>query len=188
MSDRNPELTNTSKFLSLVLRHQPELIGIALDKNGWVDINVLLEAANQFGREISRALLDEVVFANEKQRFAFSPDGLRIRANQGHSIAGVDLALAPSEPPVRLFHGTVAKFLDSIHANGLQKMQRQHVHLSATTETAVIVAKRRGTPTVIEVRALAMFEAGFDFYLAANGVWLTNHVPQAYLQMPPSAE
>lgn len=130
------KLVSTSKFLSLILRHKPDTIGLALDDNGWVSIQDLLDAANANDHNISRDMLDEVVFTNDKQRFSYSHDGKMIRANQGHSIQ-INLELKPIAPPDILYHGTVERFLNSIMASGILKMKRQHVHLSARFETAL---------------------------------------------------
>jgi len=172
-----------SKFLSYVLRHKPESIGIALDENGWVEVSVLLEASNAAGKNISMELLKEIVESNDKKRFAFNEAEDRIRASQGHSIKNIDLALDEIRPPEILYHGTVEKFLEAIEKTGLQKMNRQHVHLSATKETATRVGSRRGKPIVLEVRALNMHKAGHKFYRSANGVWLTNTVPWEYIDL-----
>ena len=173
-------LKRTSKFLSLVLRHKPEVIGLSLNGEGWADVDMLLEAAQRHGHPLNRNLLDEVVFTNDKQRFAYSPDGSKIRTNQGHSVA-VDLGLEPTTPPPVLYHGTVARFLESIRKKGLEKRQRQHVHLSATVETAQRVGARRGKPMVLSVNAEKMCKEGYLFYLSANGVWLTEEVPLRYI-------
>jgi putative RNA 2'-phosphotransferase len=177
------ELTSVSKFLSLVLRHQPQTIGIELDSEGWVDVDELLAGCGRHGRQITLEQLQEVVDTNEKRRFAISADGRRIRANQGHSLE-VDLGLAPVEPPQWLYHGTVAKFLDSIRRQGLLKGNRQHVHLSADHETAQRVGQRRGQPVVLLVEAERMARAGHFFYRSENGVWLVDAVPAEYLQVP----
>lgn len=169
-----------SKFLSYVLRHKPEAIGIALDDEGWVDVDELLGAAARNGKLISRELLAEVVATNDKQRFSFSPDGQSIRANQGHSVE-VDLALEPCEPPELLYHGTVERFVDSIHRQGLLRGQRHHVHLSADRETAAKVGARRGRPVIIVVAAGNMHRAGHQFFRSTNGVWLTEAVPPEFL-------
>lgn len=179
-------LESTSKFLSLVLRHRPETIGLTLDPEGWVPVDALLEACRSHGRSIDRALLREVVETNDKKRFSFSPDGTRIRANQGHSVA-VDLGLSPVEPPELLYHGTVAKFLASIRQQGLVKGSRQHVHLSKDEATARTVGKRRGRPVVLVVEAGRMALDGRLFYLSANGVWLTDSVPPGFLRFPADA-
>ncbi len=173
-------LKRTSKFLSLVLRHKPEVIDLSLDANGWADIGALLFAAQRHGHPLTKDLLDEVVFTNDKQRFAYSPDGSKIRANQGHSVT-VNLELELTKPPLVLYHGTVAKFLESIRVSGLEKRNRQHVHLSATVETARRVGARRGEPVVLSVDARTMHEEGYLFYLSANGVWLTEVVPPVYI-------
>ena len=175
------ELITTSKFLSLVLRHHPETIGIFLDEQGWVEIDELLAATNRFGRKLTRPLLDRVVRENDKQRFAISADGTRIRANQGHSI-DVDLGLQPTQPPELLYHGTIARFLDSIRTSGLERGSRQYVHLSPDVETARKVGQRRGRPIVLLIETGRMFHDGHTFYRSANGVWLTDAVPPAYIR------
>jgi putative RNA 2'-phosphotransferase len=172
--------TAASKFLSYVLRHQPEAVGIALDAGGWVPVDMLLDACARHGRQLSRADLDEVVATNPKQRFALSEDGRRIRANQGHSTA-VDLGYEPAEPPAVLFHGTVARLLPSIRAEGLQRMQRHHVHLSPDEATARAVGARRGKPVILRIDARSMREAGHLFFHTPNGVWLTDTVPASFI-------
>jgi putative RNA 2'-phosphotransferase len=171
----------TSKFLSLVLRHRPDVIGITLDAEGWVSVEVLLAACAQHGRTISREQLDAVVRTNVKQRFTFSADGSRIRANQGHSLP-VDLGLAPVEPPELLYHGTVSQFLESIRREGLTRGKRHHVHLSSDIQTATKVGQRRGRPIVLVIESGRMFRDGHTFYQSENGVWLTDAVPPDYLR------
>jgi putative RNA 2'-phosphotransferase len=183
MSKTSDPHTQTSKFLSLVLRHRPEQIGIALDPHGWVDVDALLDACARHGRPISRELLDEIVATSDKQRFAFNDDGRQIRANQGHSVE-VDLELAPVEPPEVLYQGTVARFLPSIRREGLRRMKRHHVHLSDSRETALAVGRRRGEPVLLAIESGRMHRDGHAFYLAANGVWLTDAVPPEYLVFP----
>lgn len=177
------ERKHTSKFLSLVLRHQPETIGIELDEAGWVDVETLLQAVRAKRSPLTRAELDEVVATSDKKRFAYSDDGLRIRANQGHSVE-VDLGYTPAEPPAELYHGTVDRFLASIRQHGLIKGSRHHVHLSADVETATKVGQRRGQPVVLVVRSREMHAAAIPFFLSANGVWLTEHVAPQYIHFP----
>jgi putative RNA 2'-phosphotransferase len=177
------QLTHISKFLSFVLRHNPQAIGITLDPEGWVPVDELLAAAARDGQSVSREQLEEVVATNEKKRFAFSDDGRLIRASQGHSVE-VDLGLAAVEPPERLYHGTVDRFLDSIRARGLIRGKRHHVHMSADRETASRVGQRRGRPVVLVIEAGRMHNAGHIFYCSENGVWLTEAVPAAYLLFP----
>ena len=176
-----------SKFLSLVLRHEPQRIGIVLDSAGWTDVAGLLAACAAHGMAMTRDQLAEVVATSDKQRFALSDDGARIRANQGHSV-DVELELAPATPPDVLYHGTADRFLDSIRAQGLVKQERHHVHLSATREVAIQVGARHGRPVVLVVRAAAMVAAGHAFYRSANGVWLVDHVPAAFLDFPADAD
>jgi putative RNA 2'-phosphotransferase len=179
----NKRLVSVSKFLSLVLRHQPGVVGMQLDDEGWLSIDKLIANANERGNDITLDLLHEVVATNDKKRFALSDDGLRIRANQGHSVANVELNLQPTKPPELLYHGTVAVFMDSIRQSGLHKRSRNHVHLSADHLTAVKVAQRRGTPIILTVEAAKMNEAGHKFFLSANGVWLTNAVPKTFIRL-----
>jgi putative RNA 2'-phosphotransferase len=169
-----------SKFLALVLRHDPGRIGLTLDPEGWVDVDELLKAAGAAGLPISRPELDEVVRTNPKQRFTLDSTANRIRANQGHSVK-VDLGLTPIEPPLRLYHGTSRAVQTAILAEGLRPMARDQVHLSADHETALAVGRRHGPPVVIVVQSRRMHVDGYRFYRSVNGVWLTDHVPPAYL-------
>lgn len=179
----NNKLVSSSKFLSLILRHQPEAIGLSLDANGWANIDELIALANSKGRPLNRTLLDEVVATNDKKRFIISEDCTRIRANQGHSIA-VDLALQAQEPPVTLYHGTATRFLQAIRQQGLLHGSRQHVHLSMDRAVAINVGQRHGLPVVLTVMAEAMHEQGHGFYQSENGVWLTEHVPVSFIEFP----
>ena len=172
--------TKASKFLSLVLRHQPDAAHVTLDEAGWTEVDALLAGLAKAGGKISRDELKEVVATNVKKRFEFSEDGTRIRASQGHSVE-VDLKYEVAEPPPVLFHGTATRNLDSIFAKGLLKGQRHHVHLSVEMETAASVGSRYGRPVVLTVDAEAMVTAGHAFFVSTNGVWLTEHVPVAFL-------
>ena len=172
------EIKHISKFLSLILRHKPEKIGLTLDKNGWAVVTDILEKSNL---KFTMETLEEVVETNDKQRFSFNADKTKIRANQGHSLKTIDLEFAPQIPPSFLYHGTVPKFLQSIKLDGLKRMNRQHVHLSADRQTASIVGKRRGVPEILSIRSGQMQADGFPFYLSKNGVWLTDHVPPKYI-------
>jgi putative RNA 2'-phosphotransferase len=180
------EKTRTSKFLSLVLRHEPEKIGLKLDEAGWADVDELLFACRMHGLRVELRELEEIVATNEKKRFAFSDDGRKIRASQGHSIE-VSLGYTPQAPPAQLFHGTATRFLDSIRREGLRKGERHHVHLTAEEATARTVGQRRGKPTVLLVKAEAMVGAGHAFFLSDNGVWLTDHVPTSFIEFPTEA-
>lgn len=175
--------TRLSKFLSLVLRHEPERIGLELDAAGWTDVETLLSRCNRHGKTIDRATLEEIVETNEKKRFAFSDDGLRIRASQGHSIE-VSLGYTPQIPPALLYHGTATRFLSSIREEGLIKGHRHHVHLAAEQQTAHTVGRRHGVPIVLPVRAGEMQAQGLAFFLSENGVWLTEHVPSQFINFP----
>ncbi len=175
------EITRLSKFISLVLRHKPETIGLTLDENGWAETTTLIDEMNRRGVKITMELLEHVVATNAKKRFSFNEDKTRIRANQGHSI-NIDLQLTVVQPPPVLYHGTSESSIESILQKGLQKRNRQHVHLSADIETAIHVGKRHGRPVVLIVEAAKMHAEDFEFYLSANGVWLTDNVPSRYLR------
>lgn len=173
-------LVKTSKFLSLVLRHQPELIGITLSTAGWVSVAELLRACQAHGHPLTLEDLQELVATNDKRRFSLSEDGQMIRANQGHSVP-VELGYSPAVPPDMLYHGTVEKFLPSIREEGLKRGSRHHVHLSPDEETARRVGARRGRPLILKVESGRMHQKGHEFFRSANGVWLTEHVPPEYL-------
>jgi putative RNA 2'-phosphotransferase len=189
MSDSKPKgnapgdrrTVQVSKYLSKHLRHQPELIGLALDAAGWVEIDVLIAAAAAHGFPFTREELDHVVVTNDKRRFAV--EGTRIRASQGHSVH-VELGLPAATPPPYLYHGTAARTLDAIRAEGLRPMNRHDVHLSSDRETATRVGARHGRPVVLSVDAGAMHRDGHEFRVSANGVWLTAAVPATYLRFP----
>lgn len=172
----------TSKFLSLVLRHAPERIGIVLDGQGWTSVEDLIAKVNAAGQALDRATLDEIVATSDKQRFTLSPDGSRIRAAQGHSVE-VDLDLPPAVPPAVLFHGTARSNVDAILAEGLKPGRRRHVHLSPDVGTARRVGMRHGAPVIFEVGTARMHADGSIFRQADNGVWLTDTVAPAYLTL-----
>jgi putative RNA 2'-phosphotransferase len=177
------DLAKHSKFLSYVLRHKPDAVGIVLDEEGWADIDALIAAAATHGEPLTRELIQQIVDENDKKRFAISADGRRIRAVQGHSVS-VDLKLTPQTPPAQLFHGTATRFVQSIRAEGLHSSNRQHVHLSPDEKTAVHVGSRHGKPVVLIVNSGAMHAAGHVFYFSANGVWLTEAVPAQFITFP----
>jgi len=179
-SEKKKRETN-SKFLSFVLRHHPEKIGLTLDGEGWASVDALVELANVAGHGVDRAAIEEIVATSDKQRFALSDDGKRIRANQGHSV-DISLGLAATVPPDILYHGTASRFLSSIRLAGLHAGQRQHVHLSREAETAAQVGARHGRPVVLVIDAKAMNSDGCHFYLSTNGVWLTAAVPPQYIR------
>ena len=177
-------LTSASKFMSLVLRHEPGRIGLALDAAGWAPLTDLIARANASGRGLNVALVREVVRTCPKQRFAISEDGQRIRANQGHSI-DVALDLPALTPPSVLYHGTARRFLSSIQREGLDKRARHHVHLTTDLATAGAVGRRYGELVMLRIDAARMHADGHVFHLSANGVWLTDSVPTGYFTVLP---
>jgi len=171
----------TSKFLSLVLRHKPETIQIKLDENGWVSVDELIEKLNKNGKDIDFEILKYIVDTNSKKRFAFNESKSKIRASQGHSLQ-IDLNYKSLIPPETLYHGTSERFLESILKSGIEKRNRQHVHLSSEIETALKVGQRHGKPVILEIETEKMNMDGFKFYLSENKVWLTDYVPIEYVK------
>ncbi|MEO6980479.1 MAG: RNA 2'-phosphotransferase [Mucilaginibacter sp.] len=174
------EAAKISKFLSLVLRHQPEVIGLILDENGWADVDELIAKCNSNGHKIDFATLKHAVETNNKKRFSFNDTFDKIRASQGHSVE-IDLGYIATPPPKTLYHGTATKSVDAILLTGLEKRNRQHVHLSKDIETAAKVGQRHGKVFIFEVDAGQMQVDGFEFFISENGVWLTDNVPVKYL-------
>lgn len=174
------DYVKTSRFLSMILRHKPEAIGISVDEHGWANVQELVEGIAKT-RQFNMKILEQIVREDEKQRYSFNEDRTKIRANQGHSI-NVDVELTPGTPPEILYHGTGEKYVSSIEEQGLISKNRLFVHLSKDVNTAAKVGARHGTPVIYEVAAGQMKRGGFEFWLSENGVWLTKKVPIEYLK------
>lgn len=173
-------LTNISRYISLILRHKPETIHITLDEHGWADVKQLIEGINQT-YPFNMELLEEIVKTDQKQRYSFNKDKTKIRANQGHSVS-VDVELEKVIPPDYLWHGTGQKYVSSIEKQGLLPKSRLYVHLSGDKQTALTVGKRHGKPVIYQIDSKKMAEDGYIFYRSVNGVWLTKQVPARYLE------
>lgn len=171
-----------SKFLSLVLRHAPEKIGIELDEHGWTNVLILIEKMNLAQKKIDVDILKNIVDTNPKKRFAFNETFDKIRASQGHSV-DIELGYIAQQPPSILYHGTSSKTVDIILNEGIKKMTRQHVHLSFEKETALKVGARHGKPSILIIESLQMFHDQYEFFLSENGVWLTDHIPAKYIRL-----
>ena len=174
-------LKETSKYISLILRHKPEVIGITLDEHGWANVDELIAGITKT-HQIDMATLERIVAEDEKQRYSFNEDRTLIRANQGHSIP-VDVELDEKEPPEFLYHGTGEKYVASIDAQGLVPKSRLYVHLSSDVDTARKVGQRHGKPVIYIVKSGEMYKAGYKFYRSVNGVWLTKNVPVEHLEI-----
>ena len=174
------EEVKLSKFISLVLRHKPENIGLILSKDGWANVYELIEKIKSIGKNISKDILERIVLYNDKNRFKFNENHSLIRANQGHSI-NVDLEFEEKEPPEILFHGTSINNIDSIKQEGIKKMNRLYVHLSSREETAKKVGERHGKPAIIKINSKQMYEDGIKFYLSENKVWLCDYIDPKYI-------
>ncbi|MCM1505993.1 MAG: RNA 2'-phosphotransferase [Ruminococcus flavefaciens] len=176
-------LTKISRFLSLILRHKPEVIGIELDKKGWADVSELITGVNKTGEYfLDMKTLERIVSTDEKKRYSFTPDKKKIRANQGHSVK-VDVELKECQPPELLWHGTGEKYVDSINSEGLKPKGRLYVHLSADVETALKVGGRHGKPVVYKIMSGEMYRQGYVFYLSENGVWLADFIPTDFMEI-----
>lgn len=176
------ELENLGKFISLILRHKPETIGLELDKNGYLPVSSLIENVNTYSSfELDREKLDDLVLNNSKKRYEYNEDETKIRARQGHSLS-VDVDLMEKEPPSFLYHGTAERFLPDILKQGIVKKSRQFVHLSETKEVAKTVGSRHGKALVLTIEAQKLFQAGQKFYLSRNDVWLTNDIRPDYIK------
>ena len=180
-------LTRLSKFLSYILRHHPEDLGLTPDQAGWIVVDDLIAAAHRHGHSISREAILRIMAESEQSRFALTEDAKYIRATYGHSIQ-VDLGYRPQQPPAVLFHGTARRFLDAIRRQGLTARQRQFVHLSENRTAAEAVGRRHGTPVILTVRAGQMNRDGFVFYQSDAGLWLTNRIPVSYIRFPGDRE
>lgn len=174
-------LTKLGRYISLILRHHPEVIGIELDEHGWANVEELIAGIAKDNPGFSMEILEEIVATNNKNRYSFNEDKTKIRANQGHSVQ-VDVELEEKEPPEFLWHGTAEKYVESIDAQGLISKNRLYVHLSKDVETAENVGKRHGKVVIYKVRTGQMYRDGYKFYLSVNGVWLTERVPARYLE------
>ncbi len=177
--------TTLGKFIALVLRHQPYVIGATLDENGWLDTTALYHNTVQ---PISIAELHEVVRTDDKGRYAFNEDGSKLRAVQGHSVkvqAGERL-LSAEETPDRLYHGTARKNMAAIEREGLVPQTRQFVHLSANEETARAVGLRHSKGqdqlVILSIAAKELVSDGKELYIAENGVYLAKEVPERYVR------
>lgn len=171
-----------SKFMSLILRHKPQEIGLTLDRYGYVNTLDLINGMNKKGYKVTITDIEEIVIHDNKQRYSFNDDETKIRANQGHSVK-VDLELKTVEPPEILYHGTSTKVVNSIYCDGIDKQKRQCVHLSSDIETATKVGKRHGDLVIFEINSQQMYKDGYKFYLSENKVWLTDYVPVKYLRI-----
>lgn len=170
----------TSKYISLILRHKPETIGISLDEHGWADVQELIKGVSKT-HPLNMESLVRIVEEDEKQRYSFNNDNTLIRANQGHSIP-VDVELEEVVPPEILYHGTGEKYVSSIDKQGLIPKSRLYVHISGDEDTAISVGRRHGKPVVYRIRSGEMHRDGFIFFRSVNGVWLTKEVPAKYLE------
>lgn len=172
---------DTSRYLSLILRHKPEVIGITLDPHGWAKVSEVIEGINRT-QFLDMEMLEEIVRTDNKQRYSFNEDKTLIRANQGHSVQ-VDVEFEKKAPPKVLWHGTGEKYRESIDKSGLIPKSRLYVHLSRDYETAVTVGSRHGKPIIYRILTEEMVRDGHEFFVSANGVWLTKEVPAKYLKI-----
>lgn len=179
MKNKNAKL---SVFISLILRHKPEAVGISLDEHGYASVNSLIKGVNERGKKLDFETLQSIVKEDEKGRYSFNEDMTLIRANQGHSIK-VSIPLRKMPPPEFLYHGTADKSVASILTAGIKSMSRLYVHLSDNVATATQVGKRHGDPVILKVNSGDMYRDGHRFFLSENNVWLVDFVPKEYIQV-----
>jgi len=175
------DLTHVSKFLSYVLRHHPESIGLDISDSGWVETEKLIQKANQTDIDLNFPRLTNIVRNSSKKRFAFNHDKSKIRANYGHSI-DVDLDLVSQSPPEKLFHGTADRFLDSIKKQGLTPQNRNFVHLSINKTAAQKIGQRHGDPVILEINSYHMDRKGWRFYTSGKDIWLVKKVQPKFIE------
>ena len=170
-----------SRYLSYLLRHNPDDANLNMDKNGWVLVDELIKnTSNKFTKDN----LEHIVLNDKKTRYSFNDDKTKIRANQGHSI-NVDVELEEAIPPDILYHGTADRFIISIMKEGIKSQTRKHVHLSKDKETALEVGLRHGNAVILQINTKEMIKDGIKFYLSKNGVWLTNYIESKYIVREP---
>ena len=176
------DLNEKSKFMSLLLRHKPEVGNIKLDSLGYTDVNKLLTVL-----DISKEELDEIVRTDNKKRYSYNEDETKIRANQGHSVKNVHIDFKEYIGDKKLYHGSAMKYFDSIMKNGLCPQTRQYVHLSQDIATAINVgmrhAKTKDNLVIFEIDTKTMKKDGYKFYISDNNVVLTECIPEKYLKI-----
>ncbi len=175
------DLKHKSKFLSLVLRHNPAMIDLNIDRNGWADVEELIQKSRLKKVKLTYEILDVVVKTKGKQQFEYNEDMTRIRAFQGYPSSN-DIALKAVEPPYKLYHGTSIDNVDSIEKSGIEKRSKQYVHLSIDRATAINVGARHGKPSVLIIDAEQMYLDGLKFYHSKNDVWLTDYIDPKYIK------
>lgn len=171
-----------SMHLCRLLRHEPELVGLQVDAEGWADLDELVRKVKKYS--LTRELVQEIVETDDKGRYRISPDGNRIKCCQGHSIDWVKPRLEVREPPEFLYHGTTAKAWGLIQGSGgIQKMGRHHVHLHDDEDMAWNSANRRKQEkgVVLVIAAKEMHDAGMAFLTSENEIWFTEEVPVSYI-------
>ena len=174
-------LIKLSKFLSLILRHKPQTVGLCLDEKGWADVGELIDLVSQQGIHISRELLEEIVGDSEEKSFVFNADKSKIRSYQEQSPKA-DLALISEQPPQYLVYCTTTRFLATMRSQGLIPGNQSHVQLSSDKLAAIQLGQRYGQSIVLTVKAAEMFQAGHPFYRSEQGLWLAETVPPWYIQ------
>lgn len=171
-----------SQYLSFILIHKPEEIGLTLDVEGWANINELINKSQPIEERIlTKEIIQQIVQNSDKKRFQLSDNKLNIRAIQGHSIPLINRTFIKQTPPDFLYHGTAQRFYDSIITQGLIAKERHYVHLTEHINTANAVGIRYGKPVILIIHAIEMYNNGFIFFKTENDVWLINNVPSEYI-------
>jgi len=168
-------LARASKFLNFILQHNPEKIGLVLEKGGWASIDFIVEKT-----VLTREHIQKIVENDEKQCYSFNEDKTKIKANFDHSI-NIELDYIEKSPPNILYHGTDTKNISSIFINGILPIDKNFVHLSEDIKTATIMGKQHGIPAVFKILTEGMIQEGHKFYKISNGIWLTKKVASRFI-------
>ena len=177
------DLTSLSRTISHALRHEPWLYELELDEEGWVPLDLLIEALRAerpAWATLTATDIERMIDQSEKKRHEMN-DG-RIRAFYGHSVPQ-RLQLAQEKPPAILYHGTAPATAETIRTEGLKPMGRQYVHLSADPETALKVGSRKAKePVILKIASGLAHDEGTPFYHGNEMVWLADSVPAKFVR------
>lgn len=175
-----------SKYLSYILRHAPESIGLTLGESGWVSVSDLINAINNSqdnNYTVDINVLKQVVEHDEKQRYSLKDNDTYIRANQGHSVKDLNMNYEPIQPPDLLYHGTSIDNYKKIKESGcIKPMSRQYVHISSDIKTASKVGARHGKAIVLVIDSRQAYEDGVTFYKSENNVYLSESIDVKYIK------
>ncbi len=170
-------LTKVSKYISYLLRHNPE--NLDMDNEGFVDLDeLILKLQEKY--DVDKRFIKAIV-NSPNPRFEVANN--KIRALYGHTV-DVDSARTEDTLAAVLYHGTTLEAAARILRDGLKPMRRQWVHVSPTKDIARDVGGRRtANPVILEVDAKAARDEGIRFYKVTETVFLCSEVPPRYVKV-----